>query len=287
MKPLTLELQTKLYQLIELLENITPIGRLTLEGFPIDHFKDPMYIRVNLFHRYINRIEVMIPLMKKWEQNPDIEDSIGIIMRACLVDVISQFYLEDIHSKVNTCPSIEETEYLQVAKDLLADHLFSGMKYLKTLKDDKVYTNEYYKESIDEWIKLYPFYFKDEQIDYDNPTKSILARAYPTPSKILKHIRQSELFKRHNPDQLYIIYFYYSKYEHFGATTNSIQTHDMNIIFYFMMDSLTYILLACLLCCGHFEHAYAKANDGFAEYFKKINLIREEFVRIVNINHLD
>lgn len=289
MKPLTLEVQTKLYKLISLLVEFTPICRSVLDSIPVNSFKEPMFIRVNLFQRYINRIEVIITLLKQWEQNPELEDSIGILIRACLADVISQFYLEDIHSKVKGCPSEEENQYLQVAKDLLADHIFSGVNYFKTMKDASVFTNKYYKKSIDEWKTLYPAYFKNEAIDYDKPTKNIAAKAFPSPIKILKNIRHSEIFKRHNPDQLYTCYFYYSKYEHFGVTTHFLQTEDMNMSFYFMMDSMTYILLACNICYGHFQNANDKYNKNFdnnsEENGRKMNDIREEFVRIVNINH--
>lgn len=279
--PLSSELQNKLYQLIELLETVISTGKSVISKIPVNLFKEPMFIRVNLFHRYINRIEVLIPLLKEWEKNINVEDSIGIIIRACLVDVISQFYLEEFHSKVNTCPSEEEDKYLQVARDLLADHIFSGVKYLKTLKDASVFTNAYYKESIDEWKRLYPPYFKNEVINYDKPTQNIAANPFPPPIQILKEIRNSDLLKRQNPDQIYMSYFFYSKYEHFGVTTNSLQTKDINMSFYFMMDSMTYILFGCWLCCAHFENADAKLKDDS----EKIHSIREEFIRIVNVNH--
>lgn len=289
MKPLTSEVKSRLYQLISLLEDLISVGRIVSDSIPINHFKEPMFIRVNLFRRYINRIEVIIPLLKKWEQNENIEDSIGLLIRACLVDVISQFYLEHIHSKVKECPSEEERTYLQVPRDLLADHIFSGVNYFKTLKDANVFSNDNYKSRIDDWKKLYPNFFKNEPINYDKPTKSIAANAFPSPSHILRKIRESGLFKKHNPDQLYISYFYYSKYEHFGATTYSLQNQDMRIQFYFMMDSITYILLACSICCGHFEYAddqFRKPEDNlFRGNSQKINSIREEFVRIANIDH--
>lgn len=279
--PLSSELQNKLYQLIEILETVISTGKSVISNIPVNHFKEPMFIRVNFFNRYINRIEVLIPLLKQWKKNINVEDSIGIIIRSCLVDVISQFYLEEFHSKVKVCPSEEEDKYLQVARDLLADHIFTGVKYFKTLKDVSVFTNSYYKKSIDEWKRLYPPYFKNEAIDYDKPTQNIAANPFPLPLQILKEIRNSDLLKRQNPDQIYMSYFFYSKYEHFGVTTNSLQTKDINMSFYFMMDSLTYILFGSWLCCAHFVHADAKLKEDS----EKIYSLREEFVRIVNDNH--
>jgi hypothetical protein len=290
-KPLTSIAQVKLYELIQLLEDLIPIGKTVVNRIPTQYFREPMFIRVNLFERYINRIEVMIPLMRQWEKNPVVEDSIGLIMRGCLVDALYQFHLDDVHSKVKSCPSPEESEYLQVASDLLADHIFSGVKYLKGAKDAGVFTNEFYKEGIDSWKEKYRKYFKNEPIDYDKPVDNITARPFPPPIKILKSIRNSEWLNRHKPDQLYMSYFFYSKYEHFGATTNALQNTDMNTLFYFMMDSMTYILLACQMACGHFENANDKYNQenkekiyGLKEESDKIYSIREEFLRIVNTN---
>lgn len=61
--------------------------------------------------------------------------------------------------------------------------------------------------------------------------------------------------------------------------------------FYFMMDSLTYILLSCQLLSVHFEDAnykyYSQFNSDYkldTEGSEKIFLIREKFLCIVNTN---
>lgn len=272
-----------------MLEDVIPVGRKLLKGIPTDHFKEPMFIKVNIFERHVNRIEVIIPLLKQWEKSPFVEDSIGLIVRGCLSDVISQFYLEDVHSNVKSCPSPEEAEYLKVASSLLADHIHSGLRHVKALTDAGIFTREHSMKSIDSWKALYPPYFKKEPVNYDNPTKNILPKTYPQPAHIIKLIRNSDLLKKFDLDQLYISYFFYSKYEHFGATTNSLQNSDMNMSFYIMMDSLTYILLSCQLLSIHFEDAnnkyYRQLNSNYKldeEGSKKLFFIREEFLRILN-----
>ena len=216
------------------------------------------------------------------------EDSIGLIVRGCLSDVISQFYLEDVHSKVKSCPSPEEAEYLEVASSLLADHIYSGINHIKTLTDAGIYTREHSMKSIDTWRNLYPPYFRKEPVNYDNPKKNILPKPFPQPAHIIKLIRNSDLLKKFDLDQLYISYFLYSKYEHFGATTNSIQNSDMNMSFYIMMDSLTYILLSCQLLSIHFEDANYKYYRQFNSNLKfddkgskSLFFIREEFLCIL------
>ncbi|ASS48333.1 MAG: hypothetical protein A3D31_08790 [Candidatus Fluviicola riflensis] len=290
-KLLTSNSKLQLHQLIKLLEDVIPVGRKLLEGIPTDHFKEPMFIKINIFERHINRIEVIIPLLKQWEESPFVEDSIGLIVRACLSDVISQFYLEDVHSKVRSCPSPEEDEYLETASSLLADHIHTGLRHIKALTDSGVFTREQGIKSIDDWRALYPPYFKNEPANYDNPTKNVLPKPYPSASQIIKLIRNSDLLKKFDLDNLYIGFFFYSKYEHFGATTNSLQNTDMNMLFYFMMDSFTYILLSCQLLSVHFEDAnykyYKQINSDYecdTEGSDKIFLIREEFVRILNTN---
>jgi hypothetical protein len=47
-----------------------------------------------------------------------------------------------------------------------------------------------------------------------------------------------------------------------------------------MIDSFTYILLACTISCGHFEHAFYRFKDEC----DKLYALREEFVKIVNIS---
>src|SRR3989338_4320831 len=102
-------------------------------------------------HQLIKLLEDVIPLLKQWEESPFVEDSIGLIVRACLSDVISQFYLEDVHSKVRSCPSPEEDEYLETASSLLADHIHTGLRHIKALTDSGVFTREQGIKSIDDW----------------------------------------------------------------------------------------------------------------------------------------
>ena len=229
--------------------------------------------------------------MKQWEKSPFIEDSIGLIVRGCLSDVISQFYIEDVHSKVKSCPSPEEDEYLKVATSMLADHIHTGLRHVKALTDAGIFTREYYMKSIDSWKTLYPPYFNNEPVNYDNPTKNILPKPFPQAAHIIKLIRNSELLKKFDLDLLYIGYFFYSKYEHFGATYQFTSNSDMNIAFYIMMDSLTYILLSCQLLSIHFEDANYKYYSQFNRDYKldeeaseKLFFIREEFLRILKTN---
>lgn len=128
-------------------------------------------------------------------------------------------------------------------------------------------------------------------MNYDNPIKNVLPEPFPSASQIIKLIRNSELLKKFNLDNLYISYFFYSKYEHFGATTNWIQNSDMNMLFYFMMDSFTYILLSCQLLSTHFEEASYKYFKQFNSNHEldikgseKIFSIREKFLVILNTN---
>lgn len=279
----------QLNQLIKLLEDVIPAGRKLLESIPTDRFKEPIFIKINIYERHINRIEVIIPLLKQWKNSPFVEDSIGLIIRGCLSDVISHFYLEDVHSKVKSCPSPEEVEYLKVASSLLADHIHTGVRHTKALRDAGVFTREHSMNNIDQWKALYSEYFNNEPINYDNPTKNILPKPYPSAAHIIKLIRNSDLLKKFDLDTLYISYFFYSKYEHFGATTNSLQTSDMNMLFYMMMDSFTYILLSCQILSAHFEDAsykyYKQFNSNYTldqEISNKLFSIREEFIRILN-----
>jgi len=192
-KLLTANSTFQLHELIKLLEDMIPVGRKLLKDIPTDHFKESMFIKINFFERHINRIEVIIPLLKQWEKSPFIEDSIGLIIRGCLSDVISQFYIEDVHSKVKSCPSPEEDEYLKTVSSLLADHIHTGLGHIKSLTDAGVFTREYSMISIDSWRALYPPYFKKEPVNYDNPKKNILPKSYPSAANIIKLIRNSDL----------------------------------------------------------------------------------------------
>lgn len=230
-KLLTTNSKFQLQQAIKFLNDMVPVGRKILAKIPTEDFTEPMFVKVNMLERHMNRIEVIVPLLNQWEKSPFVEDSIGLIIRGCLSDVISHFYIEDVHSKVKSCPSAEEEEYLNTVYSLLADHIHSGVRHMKSLTDAGVFTREQSKEHIDSWKSLYQPYFKEEPINYDNPTKNILPKQYPSASQIIKLIRNSKLLKKFNLDQLYMGYFFYSKYEHFGATTNALQNTDMNMLF--------------------------------------------------------
>jgi hypothetical protein len=268
-------------KITDLLKDLVIEGRTVLGNIPEGTKSDPMFIRVNLFSRYIHRIDTIIPMIDQWDENSS--DTVGIIIRACLVDVISQFYLEHIHSKVKSIPSEEETEYLLVAHDLLADHIFSVVGYFKAMKDENAIDSIEYKESIDDIRKLYNKFFKDEAINYENPKKSMKANSFPKPRAILKTLRKSDLLNRHEIDSLYLSYFHYSKYEHFGITTIPLKSQNLNTHIEILTSSLSYILLACLICTTHFEYADQASKISTPNRFKKsvekIYSIREELVQ--------
>lgn len=290
-KVLTSNSILQLQKLTMLLEDAIPAGRKLLKDIPVDHFKETRFIKVNILERHINRIEVIIFLLSQWEKRPSVEDSIGLIIRGCLSDVISEFYIEDLHYKVKTCPSPEEEVYLKATSSFLADHVRAGLSYNKALTDAGVFSKEYSKESIDRWKALYPPYFDTNPINYDNPLKNILPQPFPKAAQIIKSIRNSEMLQKFNLDDLYINYFYYSKYEHFGVTTNHIQNSDMNMSFYVMMESLSYVLLSCQILSIHLEDDNNKFFSQFHSEHKidtqaseKFFSVREEFVRILNAN---
>ena len=283
------EVQDQLLQLTKWFEDVIPSGRKLLASIPTDSFKETRYIKVNILERHINRIEVISSLFEQWKNSRGVEDSIGLIIRACLSDILSQFYIEDLHSKVKKTPSQEEDEYLKATSSLLADHIRAGLIYNKAQTNAGVITREQSREAIDKWKSLYPPYFNEEPLNYDKPIKNVLPERFPSASEIIKLIRNSNLLKKFNLDNLYINYFFYSKYEHFGVTTNHIQYSDINMTFDNMMSSLSYILLSCQILSVHLEIDNDKFYSQFDSEYKadseaseKFFSIREELVRILN-----
>jgi hypothetical protein len=277
MKPMTVPVRTKLYQIKKILDEFVQLGIRVENGHPTKEHDEFIYIKVNLFGRYVHRLEAISLLLPELESNPTIEDTIGLVIRGCLADLIPMFYLEVLQSHATNEEG--EDEMIGQARAFLCDHLFSFLTFLKDYRTAGVYTEKIYKEAVDKLKSDWPYYFSSDPMDYDHPEKSIDAKRFPKNSHLIRYVRSHESNELFRINGLYELYSFYSKYEHFGIFTNSMQTMDMDIQAHRIFDSIWYIILGSWFCIRQFHYAF----NNVEEEEKRLIELKIEFEKLLAI----
>ncbi len=270
MKRLSNDSKNKLYQLIKILDEFVSIGTQIERSIPKVPLEEFIYVRINLMSRYVHRIESINLMLSKFEENPTIEDSIGLLIRGGLADFIPMLYLDVLHTKIES-PTDEINNDFQkkMTRSFLCDHIYNLIDFLKKSKDNGVIGESYYRKQIDKIKTEYSSYFFDTVIDYNNPFENIDSIKFHKNYKLMPVIRNSPISESVDINFVNSMYSYYSKYEHFGVFTNRMQTQDMGILMYQMFDSIRYLMIGSIACCIHLSHKFQNISEENLVEIKK------------------
>jgi hypothetical protein len=285
-KPLSNLNKTKLHQFRRIIKEIVEVGIKIDSRNKSGSYKEYLFVRVNLFQRFIRRLEAINILLEHLETNISIEDSIGLIIRSGLIDFLQMTYLDLLHVKFEGEKTEEnEIKLSKQTRNYLAEHIRTVIGFMNDYKyfdkfPDSIKGDDKYKLGIDLLKKDYPAYFKDESIaDYNKPYENFNFGKFPKNRELLKEILEFKPFDDLNVFIAYDGFHNYSKYEHFGVMTNRMQTQDTNRLMLNIFAYLHFLLLGAYMCCSHINTEIHNIETEVTE-IKKLN---KEYVDLLNL----
>lgn len=240
MDKISIENEKKLLDTINLIEQIAAIGKSALNKFHTNSYDLIVFARINYLERFTHNFEAINILLREYKDKPNIETSIGLTIRASLLDFITIAYLDTYIMDGN------QAKVDEVFEGLIADQMHNTIKYLKLSRDTGLITNEDYKKAIENCWYTYNFFFIDKIVDYDNPEKKLISSKLKSPTQYFKRIQNHSGTKPFS--KAYDLYTYYSKYEHFGILTHFMQRQGINNNFETMMEAMRYMILGIGAC---------------------------------------
>jgi hypothetical protein len=240
MNKLTVENETKFSEAINLIDKIVEVGKSALKKFPTDDYELIVFTFINYLERFTHNLEAINILLREYIGKPNIETSIGLTIRASLLDFITITYLSTYQADVFSKDDKEnEAKFNKQFDGLMADQIHNTIKYLKLTRDVGLITKDDYKKAIENSWHAYSFLFVDKVVDYENPEKKLISKEIKSPKQYFKRIHSHPLTKKFS--MVYDLYTYYSKYEHFGIMTHFMQRQGVNNDFETMIASLKYM----------------------------------------------
>ena len=249
------EYKVKLGQLRPIISDIVKLGIKVEQQFPDSHQSELIFIRMNLFSRFIHRLKCINYLLVFIESDPTMEDNIGLIIRAGLADLIPMLYLDVVHSNIkNINDDNDENNILHAeqTRAFLCDHIYSLMSFFKDYKSAGEYSDDQYRMMLDKLKSDHSPYFYETPMDYKNPKANVDAKRFVKNAEMIAYMRQyPQVLDNKIIHQIYEMYSYYSKYEHFGIFTNGMQNMEMDTLIFRILSCIRFFIYGIYLCCIH------------------------------------
>jgi len=239
---------TALNDLILVIDELVALGKASLSKFPTDDYELLKFVFINYLDRFTYSLDSINILLRSYEKNPNIETSIGLIIRTSLLDFMTVSYMRVHYSDISPNDNVAKEKFDEVFNSLLVDHINNTFKYVKLAKNVGFINDIEKTETIDSLYHTYNFLFKTKIVDYDNPGESLISQKFITSREIFIKLVSHSLTK--SDAHVYDMYMYYSKYEHFGIVTHFLQRQGVNVDFSAMIQSLTFVVKGLGLSMG-------------------------------------
>jgi hypothetical protein len=231
--------EERLDNAIKLIDKITAVGNSGLQKFPTKDYDLLIFFFINYLERFTFSLDNINILLRQYKHKPSVDTSIGLILRACLLDFMTITYLSTYFMEIKSNGEGKE-KFDKQFNSLVSDHVLNAIKYLKLCKDSGFISEVEYKEAIKNNWETYSFLFSTETVDYVNPLSKLNSQDYISPKELFTRIHNHSLTKKFS--QVYDLYTYYSKYDHFGLMTHFMQRKGPDHDFDTMTTSMMYVV---------------------------------------------
>ena len=229
MEPLSREYELKLKKAQELLVKIVKVGETALPKFKEDHYDLEVFAFINYLERFTYNLKSINILLGHYKDVPHVETSIGLIMRASLLDYMTTAYLSTYMADAKPDDAPSQEKFKKEFDSMIADQVRHTISYAKLALSIGHIKKPDYKKVIEGLFHSYHFVFADTAIEYDTPEKKLISSHTISPTALYKRIHSHPLTNKYAG--VYDLYIYYSKYEHFGIMTHFLQRRgeDLNL----------------------------------------------------------
>lgn len=249
------------------------------EGFKlIEENSDKFDIYQSLFKRYIYCFESVNTLLKKFGPNKKHRShSIAIVLRASLLDYLTTIYLRTFLAEKLAGLEGAANRYNEQIEKLTSEQIRRFLNVSGKEKKTDLYDHQKFCNLTDSLYQNFKYLFDETKpINCDNPSKSLkYTRNDDIKSYIIKDRldNYSKNLERINYLEVFSLYDLFSKYDHFGVASMTLEYIETDEICENIFWSLFHISDGLSFCVDLLKSETGSDSD-FEKIFHEIDCLR-------------
>ena len=278
MEHLSSENELKLLDAVEILDKIVLIGNDVLIKIPTADFQNYTFILINFLQRFNGAFQSISILLNRYKNNPNIETSIGLIIRASLLDCIVLSYIGTYADDLQSDNITNKHKFEEIINEFMSDQLNYVLKHLRLLKKCNQISSYEFQEELNLAYSNFKYLFNLDIIDEANPIENLICKQVKSITHYYTRISSHSLTKDCSKN-LYNLYIYYSKYDHFGSMTHFLQSHNIEYNFTRILIALQHLIFGFKSSLNSLQ---LPNNDSIIKEKKTLEMLEMDFNNIVN-----
>ncbi len=208
--------------LVPLNEEMISIANEAKSKIPDGDYTLLDFVFIGFFNRFIDTLVSTNILLQNYKQNRNVETAIGLTFRASLLDFMTLVYFGSYELDIDDSKPETNKKHEEVLTNFVCEQLRYTIKYWELVYKSRVINDKEYSLALKNFYETHKVYFT--HFDEKNLSACLKGKKY-TNTDMFNRIHQDKKLK--HLSNVYDYYTFYSKYDHFGILTNSMQ--DMSI----------------------------------------------------------
>ena len=252
---------------------------ILMEGFQlIEENNDKFDIYQSLFKRYIYCFESVNTLLKNFGPNKKHRaHSIAIVLRASLLDYLTTIYLRTYLAEKIAGIEGASDRYNEQIEKLTSEQIRRFLSVSSKDKKTELYNHEKFCNLTDSLYQNFKYLFDDTKpINYDHPSKSL---KYKRDDDIKSYVIRDRLdnysknLEKINYLEVFSLYDLFSKYDHFGVASMTLEYIETDEICENIFWSLFHLSDGLSFCVDLLKTETGSHSD-FNKMFHEIDCLR-------------
>lgn len=215
----SLDDEKKLKLLIQLNDEVISIANEAKYKIPEDDYPLLDFVWIGFFNRFIDTLVSTNILLQYYKEKRNVETAIGLTFRASLLDFMIAVYFGTYESEIDDKKPETRKRLDDVLTNFICDQLKYTIKHLELAHKLQVITYQQYSIGLKNFFEKHKIFFT--HFDEKNLTSCLKGKKF-TVTEVFNRIHQDKQLK--HLSEVYDYYIFYSKYDHFGILTNSMQS---------------------------------------------------------------
>jgi len=226
----------KLKLIIQLNTEFINAANMTKDKIPEADYPLVDFVFIGFFNRFIDTLVSTTILLQHYKDQRNVETAIGLTLRASLLDFLVSVYLGSYELEVDKTKPETEKKFDEVLSNFICDQLRYTIKHLELAYKGHIITHEQYSKGLKNFYDKHHVFFK--RFDENNLSSCLKGKKFSI-TDVFNRIHQDKRLK--HLSEAYDYYTFYSKYDHFGILTNSMQSMSITEEFSRIILSHNYI----------------------------------------------
>lgn len=233
------------------------------------------FVFIGFFNRFIDTIISTNILLQHYKEKRNVETSIGLTLRASLLDFMVAVYIGSYELEIDSTKPETQKKFDNILNSYICDQLKYSIKHLELAFKSQIITYSEYFDGIKNFYEKHSTFFT--HFDEKNLSRCLKEKKFSV-IDLFNRIHQDKQLKYLS--EVYDYYTFYSKYDHFGILTNSMQNMSISEEFARIRLSYDYIykgLITTVLKLSETHKELLKYGYDLQSVYKRfLPLIKKE-----------